>query len=114
MLASSSENNDVPSRNSSLSSLTEKNQIININSNRYFLHDDHHDKGGKKHHNHVKNSLLAQKSNSVQFRGNSENEMDIENSPCEVEAHTPIIESLKNKIKNQTFYFQTRTQNSID
>lgn len=42
MLASSSDNNDVPSRNSSLSSLSEKGQFININmsdnmcSSKYF------------------------------------------------------------------------------
>lgn len=78
MLASSSENNDVPSRNSSLSSLSDNNQIININSNSYFLHDNEQDKNGRRNQNHVKNSLVSnRKLSSNQYKGNSEHEMDI-------------------------------------
>lgn len=70
MLASSSENNDVPSRNSSLSSLSEKNQIMNMGNHRQFLHDDFIEKGVTR--NHVKSSLLANKQ-SIQnhFKANS-------------------------------------------
>ncbi len=40
--------------------------------------------------------------------------MDIQNTPFESEAHAPNNQNLKSKIKNQTFYIQTRTQNSVE
>jgi hypothetical protein len=72
MLASSSENNDVPSRDSSLSSLSEKNQIINIERKKSIINDDTIEKITRK--NHVKGSLLTSKRNNQNhFQDNSEN-----------------------------------------
>jgi hypothetical protein len=72
MLASSSENNDVPSRNSSLSSLSDKNHLINIKANKSFLCDDIHDRKIKK--NHVKKPLHKKHSHHHNhYKANSEN-----------------------------------------